>query len=307
MLTADARAKGKKRNLKAYESAIYSLGDNISYQSMYRQFCGKFNISEKILQVPLLHLLLIANTPNFDYYLTRNYGVTKGMTVFLLYHEIGHKRISPITDEMSRKLSAASAEVATPLDPLRQNYVNMFTDTILNVASMLNGPQREEFKIGFNAGYQFDISAPSINNSLPSVAFLTFLDITARLGQQKEGDCPDWVEQMFPKEYEIIRPVSIKISRSLAEDVELAEKMYTQKASQKEISIFYRRLRDQSKWEQKIKFYAKTMNSFKEPSQIERNQMSPLPNPRIPLRWAGLQDEEQRDTNNPFASLPEYD
>lgn len=309
IFTADARAKKKIKNPDQYYNTIYSLGENIFDLNWYERFCQRFDISPKILQVPLLNLFLIANVPNFDYYLTRNHSIKKGITTFLLYHEIGHKRISPITEEMGQKLSAAAAEVATPLDPLKQDYVNMFTDTILNIASMLNGPQREEFKIGFNANYQFDISAPSINYNLPSLTTLVFLDVTARLGQQKEGDSPDWVEQMFPKEYEIIKPVSIKIARSLAEDVELADKMYNQKAAQQEIGIFYKRLRDQSKWERKIKFYAKLMNSFKEPSQIERKKMSPMPNPRIPLIWGmpNLDEAKEQTNSNQYDKFADMD
>lgn len=309
MLTANARLFNLRRDMGDYQSLIYSLGDNISYSQVYKQFCSEFRISPKILDIPLFLLFLVANTPNYKYYISKELNLRKSAAAFLLHHEIGHNRICPVSDEIGRTLQAAVSEVVTPLEQMRTNYANFFSDVVVNISNMLNGPQREEFKCGYNLAYQFGISAPSITNARPSVLSLLFNDLTIRLGQQEKDDCPDWVEQMFPKEYELIKPVSIKLVRSLAEDSELAEKMYSQQAAKEDIGIFYRRIRDKAGWDKKIRFFVRALNNLKEPSPAEREKMLPMPDPRLPLLWAftDLKGREYRNALNAFAEIAAAD
>ena len=298
MWTSNSRMLDIPRSFTDYERTIFSLGDSISYDALFKQFCDRYQISHKILDVPLFLLFLIADTPNFKYYKSTDLNLKKSAATFLLYHETGHNRICPLDDKISMSLRTAAREVVTPLEQMKTDYVNFFSDTVVNISSMLNGPQREEFKAGYNLCYQFEISAQSITNSRPSVLGLLFNDLTIRLGQLGKDDCPDWVEQMFPKEYELIKPVSIKLARSLAEDSELAEKIYSRQATKEEVSVFYRRIRDKSGWEKKIKFFVKALNNLKEPSSIERQKMLPMPVNRVPLLW-GFTDLNKTDYTSP--------
>jgi len=292
--STDRHVKGLPLNREEYQGLIYRQGDT-DYLSAYTGFLRGADISENILHIPIIHLFLAGNTPHYEYYISHGEDIIKGIITFFLSHEVGHTRISPMDQKTLALLNQAASEVVTPLNPLKTNYSNLFTDMIVNISNMLNGVSKEYFTLGFNATYQFELSANSVNNAFPSISNLVFLDVMSRLGQQK-GGIPTWVEDMFPNEYEFVKPLSLKISRSLAEDSDLAQRLYTQTASHEDIALFYKKLRNPATWQSKIKFLTATLNNYTEPSNIKRKSINDSYIPGIPLVWINPEDE-QEDNN----------